>query len=208
MDKNAVQAMKKAFIYDEKYQALLKEFKDESRSLKMMKNLKVPQEIYTKHQNEKINALRGKIRAYVKIRRQELQAKMAQIEQSYKPTQITDLVTDPAQELIRRQNVQARVALMTDNELRDHFRGTDTAHDYDLFVMKQEADKRGLTADYTALFQRAKQPFINNPEYQELKQAETFMVLIDKPDELTLFDYDEQADDVKRLGRFDLGNVE
>lgn len=206
MDKRAVQAMKKAFIYDENYQALLREFRDAGRALNNLKNLKVPNDVYRNHERDKLNGLTGKIREYARNRRRELREQMAKIEESYKPTAVSDLVTDPAQELINRQNMQARVALMTDNELREYFSKTETAHDYDLFTMKQEAEKRGLIAEYSALHQRAKRPFINNPEYQELQQAETFMTLIDK-DELTLFDYDEQTDDVKQLTRFDIGKT-
>lgn len=199
MNKQALQAIKRAFIFDEKYQALVRNFKATKLELTGLKNLKVPQEIYLRKKNEKIDILKRDIQNYVKNRRKELNETAEKIIQSYKPTEITDLVQDPTQELLRRQNLQARMDLMNDNEIIALFRKTHSVHYFDLSIMKKESEKRGIMAEFGALYERATQPYLNNPEYQAVKEAESLMILIDKPGEIMLYDYDEHSDNVSIL---------
>lgn len=188
MNKEHIEVLQEAFLNDGRYKELLNEYRKVKQSLQGLKNLSVPDEVYRDKKTEQLNVLRAKIKDYVKIRRGELKEQEETILRYYNERQeVRNSGNNPSDELIRRQNIKAKLSLMTDKEYQEHLNQVETASDYDLSLMKQESEQRGLQGQFKAVYNKVKGAYKNDPRYSRIKELQSVMMLIDKP-EIMLYD--------------------
>lgn len=203
----AIKPMKKAFLLDQRYHDILKKFKKASSQLKQLKELKIDHNEYQRIDNDLSNKLRQEVQDFVKVRRAEITEEMAKLEREAKTLSELKQFTDPTQEVLRRQNLEAKLMIMSNTEFSEYLKNSNHSTDYELSLLKKEADKRGYSSQFEAYKGRAQSEHERSPKYQELAEAGGMLSLIDKADTLQLFDYDENTNSAKQYNQDDLGDL-
>lgn len=161
------------FFDDNKYQELLD---------RVERLLKESSEMFLKgyrldaideQQKPKIQELENEFKTYAQTRLDDISKRIDEIEKEA----TTDKVQNPQEELIRRQNLQARYDFYSNGEIMDHINTVD-AQDVDIFELSllqkiiserfNDTEEQQVAHAFEVLKQNVLHPYENNSEYEKL----------------------------------------
>lgn len=161
------------FFDDNKYQDLLN---------KADRLLKESTEMFLKgyrldaideQQKPKIQELENEFKAYAQTRLDDISKRIDEIEKEA----TTDKVQNPQEELIRRQNLQARYDFYSNGEIMNHINTVD-AQNVDIFELSllqkiiserfNDTEEQQVAHAFEVLKQNVLHPYENNSEYEKL----------------------------------------
>lgn len=161
------------FFDDNKYQDLLNKvdrFLKESSEM-FLKGYRL--DAIDEQQKPKIQVLENEFKTYAQTRLDDIAKRIDEIEKE----STTDKVENPQEELIRRQNLQARYDFYSNGEIMDHINTVD-AQDVDIFELSllqkiiserfNDTEEQQVTHAFEVLKQGVLYPYENNSEYEKL----------------------------------------
>ncbi|WP_245393067.1 hypothetical protein [Staphylococcus coagulans] len=161
------------FFDDNKYQDLLNKvdrFLKESSAM-FLKGYRL--DAIDEQQKPKIQVLENEFKSYAQTRLDDIAERIDEIEKE----STTDKVENPQEELIRRQNLQARYDFYSNGEIMDHINTVD-AQDVDIFELSllqkiiserfNDTEEQQVTHAFEVLKQGVLSPYENNSEYEKL----------------------------------------
>lgn len=161
------------FFDDNKYQDLLNKadrLLKESSSM-FLKGYRL--DAINEQQKPKIQELENEFKAYAQTRLDDISKRIDEIEKEA----TTDKVQNPQEELIRRQNLQARYDFYSNREIMDRI-NTVNAQDVDIFELSllqkiiserfNDTEEQQVAHAFGVLKQNVLHPYENNSEYEKL----------------------------------------
>ncbi|WP_369040986.1 hypothetical protein [Staphylococcus chromogenes] len=161
------------FFDDNKYQDLLNKVDRllKESSTMFLKGYRL--DAIDEQQKPKIQELENEFKAYAQTRLDDISKRIDEIEKE----STTDKVENPQEELIRRQNLQARYDFYSNGEIMDHINTVD-AQDVDIFELSllqkiiserfNDTEEQQVTHAFEVLKQGVLYPYENNSEYEKL----------------------------------------
>lgn len=161
------------FFDDNKYQDLLNKadrLLKESSSM-FLKGYRL--DAIDEQQKPKIQELENEFKAYAHTRLDDISKRIDEIEKEA----TTDKVQNPQEELIRRQNLQARYDFYSNGEIMNHINTVD-AQNVDIFELSllqkiiserfNDTEEQQVAHVFEVLKQNVLHPYENNSEYEKL----------------------------------------
>ncbi|WP_245202827.1 hypothetical protein [Staphylococcus agnetis] len=161
------------FFDDNKYQDLLNKadrLLKESSSM-FLKGYRL--DAIDEQQKPKIQELENEFKAYAQTRLDDISKRIDEIEKEA----TTDKVQNPQEELIRRQNLQARYDFYSNGEIMNHINTVD-AQNVDIFELSllqkiiserfNDTEEQQVAHAFEVLKQNVLHPYENNSEYEKL----------------------------------------
>ncbi|PTF68909.1 hypothetical protein BUY00_05365 [Staphylococcus chromogenes] len=161
------------FFDDNKYQDLLNKvdrFLKESSTM-FLKGYRL--DAIDEQQKPKLQELENEFKTYAQTRLDDIAKRIDEIEKE----STTDKVENPQEELIRRQNLQARYDFYSNGEIMDHINTVD-AQDVDIFELSllqkiiserfNDTEEQQVAHAFEMLKQNVLHPYENNSEYEKL----------------------------------------
>ncbi|UXU54528.1 hypothetical protein MUA11_09460 [Staphylococcus agnetis] len=161
------------FFDDNKYQNLLNKA---DRLLKESSNMFLKGyrlDAIDEQQKPKIQELENEFKAYAQTRLDDISKRIDEIEKEA----TTDKVQNPQEELIRRQNLQARYDFYSNGEIMNHINTVD-AQNVDIFELSllqkiiserfNDTEEQQVAHAFEVLKQNVLHPYENNSEYEKL----------------------------------------
>lgn len=161
------------FFDDNKYQDLLNKVDRllKESSTMLLKGYRL--DAIDEQQKPKIQELENEFKAYAQTRLDDISKRIDEIEKEA----TTDKVQNPQEELIRRQNLQARYDFYSNGEIMDHINTVD-AQDVDIFELSllqkiiserfNDTEEQQVAHAFEVLKQNVLHPYENNSEYEKL----------------------------------------
>ncbi|UXR70647.1 hypothetical protein MUA26_10655 [Staphylococcus sp. IVB6246] len=161
------------FFDDNKYQDLLNKvdrFLKESSTM-FLKGYRI--DAIDEQQKPKIKELENEFKTYAQTRLDDIAKRIDEIEKA----STTDTVENPQEELIRRQNLQARYGFYSNGEIMNHINTVD-AQNVDIFELTllqkiiserfNDTEEQQVAHAFEVLKQNVLHPYENNSEYEKL----------------------------------------
>lgn len=161
------------FFDDNKYQDLLNKvdrFLKESSTM-FLKGYRL--DAIDEQQKPKLQELENEFKNYAQTRLDDIAKRIDEIEKE----STTDKVENPQEELIRRQNLQARYDFYSNGEIMNHINTVD-AQDVDIFELSllqkmiserfNDTEEQQVAHAFEVLKQNVLHPYENNSEYEKL----------------------------------------
>ncbi|WP_241955219.1 hypothetical protein [Staphylococcus agnetis] len=161
------------FFDDSKYQELLNRVERllKESSEMFLKGYRL--DAIDKQQKPKIKELENEFKSYAQTRLEGIAKRIDEIEKET----TTDKVQNPQEELIRRQNLQARYDFYSNGEIMDHINTVD-AQEIDIFELSllqkiiserfNDTEEQQVAHAFEVLKQGVLYPYENNSEYEKL----------------------------------------
>lgn len=161
------------FFDDNKYQDLLNKadrlLKESSEMF--LKGYRI--DAIDEQQKPKIQELENEFKTYAQTRLDDIAKRLESIEKEA----TSDKVDNPQEELIRRQNLQARYDFYSNDEIMNHINTVDV-QDIDIFELSllqkiiserfNDTDEQQVAHAFEVLKQNVLHPYENNSEYEKL----------------------------------------
>ncbi|MBY7665706.1 hypothetical protein HRV87_012505 [Staphylococcus agnetis] len=161
------------FFDDNKYQDLLNKvdrFLKESSTM-FLKGYRL--DAIDEQQKPKLQELENEFKNYAQTRLDDIAKRIDEIEKE----STTDKVENPQEELIRRQNLQARYDFYSNGEIMNHINTVD-AQDVDIFELSllqkiiserfNDTEEQQVAHAFEVLKQNVLHPYENNSEYEKI----------------------------------------
>ncbi|EQA7701274.1 hypothetical protein RNS17_01990 [Staphylococcus pseudintermedius] len=161
------------FFDDSKYQELLNRVERllKESSEMFLKGYRI--DAIDKQQKPKIKELENEFKSYAQTRLEGIAKRIDEIEKET----TTNKVENPQEELIRRQNLQARYDFYSNGEIMDHINTVD-AQEIDIFELSllkniisdrfNDTEEQQVAHAFEVLKQSVLYPYANNKEYEQL----------------------------------------
>ncbi|EOV2100189.1 hypothetical protein O0D88_07195 [Staphylococcus pseudintermedius] len=161
------------FFDDSKYQELLNRVERllKESSEMFLKGYRI--DAIDKQQKPKIKELENEFKSYAQTRLEGIAKRIDEIEKET----TTNKVENPQEELIRRQNLQARYDFYSNGEIMDHINTVD-AQEIDIFELSllkniisdrfNDTEEQQVAHTFEVLKQSVLYPYANNKEYEQL----------------------------------------
>ncbi|MGS4199359.1 hypothetical protein ACEUV5_06930 [Staphylococcus pseudintermedius] len=161
------------FFDDSKYQELLNKadrlLKESSEML--LKGYRI--DAIDEQQKPKIQELENEFKTYAQTRLDDIAKRLESIEKEA----TSDKIDNPQEELIRRQNLQARYDFYSNDEIMNHINTVDV-QDIDIFELSllqkiiserfNDTEEQQVAHAFEVLKQSVLYPYANNKEYEQL----------------------------------------